>query len=356
MSEEQPPPRPKRLVLRLVVSVLIGVALAWMLVSGGLPIIPPAAGFSKVERWAAPAYFASLVGVHLVRALRWRHLLRPLGQVELRAVLGTAWVGFAAVLFLPLRVGEVAGPYLLGGHGDVKGWEAAGTVAGERVIDGLVLSAVLFAALSLTTPIDPLPDRVGELLLPVAAIPKAAYTALAGFSACFLLLGVFHFKRDWSVRLLRSTVGVVSESAAERLASIAERLAKGLSFLPSGKHFLPFAIETACYWALNAAGLWILAQGCGLTAIGFWEACVLMGCLGIGILVPSGPGFFGVYQLSVYLALAMFVQATEIAQAGAAFVFIAYCCQLSLHAIGGAIGAWLLRTGAENLATSDGAT
>ncbi len=343
-------------MLKLFVSVLIGAALAWMLISGGLPIIPPAAGFSKVEPWAAPAYFVSLVGVHVVRAMRWRHLLRPLGEVRWRAVLATAWVGFAAVLFLPLRVGEIVRPYLVARHGEVKGWEAAGTVAGERVIDGLALSVVLFAALSLTTPIDPLPERVGDLLVPVAAIPKAAYTALVGFSICFLLLALFHFKRDWSVGLLRATVGVVSEKAAERLSTIAERLAKGLTFLPAGKHLLPFVLETACYWALNATGLWLLAQGCGLTPIGFWEACVLMGCLGIGILIPSGPGFFGVYQLSVYLGLAMFVATAEIAQAGAAFVFIAYCCQLALHAMGGAVGAWLLRVPAENLAADDVAT
>jgi len=92
--------------------------------------------------------------------------------------------------------------------------------------------------------------------------------------------------------------------------------------------------------------LWLLAQGCGLARIGLAEACVVMGCLGIGILVPSGPGYFGTYQLSVYMALAMFVPAAEVVSRGSAFVFVAYCCQLLVHAIGAALGVLLLRVAA----------
>jgi len=332
-------------------SVAIGVAFAWLLIAGGLPIVPERSAFAELRPWAVPVYAATLGGVHLFRAVRWRHLLRPIGQVSLRSVLATAWIGFAAVLFLPLRTGEVVRPYLVSRRGTVRGWEAAGTVAAERLIDGLVLSAILLGALQLSSHglgggaavLDPLPDRVGELDIPVATVPGAAYSALLLFAACVATMAIFYWQRAWALRALRATVGLVSAGLAERLAAIVDRIAGGLRFLPSPRRLGPFLLETIAYWAVNAVGLWLLAQGCGLSGISLVQACTVMGCLGIGILVPSGPGFFGTFQLSVYLALAMFVPPEQIAGPGSAFVFLAYSCQLGQHLLGALVGAVLDR-------------
>jgi hypothetical protein len=43
--------------------------------------------------------------------------------------------------------------------------------------------------------------------------------------------------------------------------------------------------------------------------IRIWEATGTVGAeriIGVGILVPAGPGFFGAFQLSTYMALAMY--------------------------------------------------
>jgi hypothetical protein len=144
--------------------------------------------------------------------------------------------------------------------------------------------------------------------------------------------------------LVRVTVGLVSERVALRLAGVVERIATGLRFLPSSRHLAPFVLETLVYWGVNATGLWLLAQGCGLDPVGWREAVVIMGCLGIGILVPSGPGYFGTYQLAIYLALAMFVPPELVATRGSAFVFVSYLGQLGLHAMGGAVAFALYRS------------
>lgn len=335
--------RRRRYAVRFVVSIAIGVALTWMLVRGGLPIVPGTNSFEGLQPWAVPVYVLSLLGVHWFRAARWRHLLRPLGQTSTRAVLGVCWISFAAILFLPLRTGEVVRPYLITKRSKIRGWEALGTVGAERIIDGLVLSVVLFAGLALTTPLDPLPDHIGDLHIPVAAVPGAAYTALVLFAGCFAVMLLFYAKRELALRITRRTVGLLSTRLAERLAGVVERVAKGLSFLPTRGALAPFLAETACYWGLNAAGLWLLAQGCGLDAIGLGEACVVMGCIGIGILVPGAPGYFGTFQLSVYLALAMFVTPALVTGPGSAFVFLVYSCQIAQHVLGAAVGALLHR-------------
>ena len=335
-------PRDRRgFALRLGISLGIGAGFAWMLGRGGLPIVPEPEAFAELAPWAVPIYLLTLVGVHWFRAARWRFLLQPVGEVRLRDVVSTSFAGFAAILFLPLRMGEVVRPYLVAKRGAVRGWEAAGTVAAERVIDGLVLSAVLFVGLVTTTALDPLPDRVGSLAVPVSTVPRAAYGALGLFAACFLLMVVFYRWRGLALRLTRASLGRLSPRLGERAAGVLERVVAGLSFLPRARQLAPFLLETGCYWTLNAAGLWLLAQGCGLQAVGFGQACVVMGCIGIGILVPAGPGYFGTFQISAYLALAMYVPPERVAVSGAAYVFIAYVSQLGQHLAGAGVGALL---------------
>ena len=76
----------------------------------------------------------------------------------------------------------------------------------------------------------------------------------------------------------------------------------------------------------------------------FARACVTLGCVGIGILVPSGPGFFGAFQLSAYLALTMFFPEAVVLKAGAAFVFLLYTTQVAWHLVAALLGLWIDRT------------
>jgi hypothetical protein len=286
-------------------------------------------------------YVLSFAAVHWFRAVRWRFLLRPLGEASLRSVLAVSWIAFAAIFLAPLRSGEVVRPYLITRRTSIRLWEATGTVGAERIIDGLLLSIILFVSLRFATPLDPLPDRVGDLPVPAAAVPGAAYSVLGLFAVAFAAMAVFFWHRALARRMVRAVIGVVSVSFAERLAGVVERVADGLRFLPSGRFLVPFLAETAAYWSLNAFGIWLLARGVGLDAMTFAEACVTMGCIGIGVLVPSGPGYFGAFQLSIYMALCMYFSEAMLKGPGAAFVFFLYVTQVISHVIAGVLGALL---------------
>ncbi|MDI1450856.1 lysylphosphatidylglycerol synthase transmembrane domain-containing protein [Polyangium sp. 6x1] len=344
-SVAPPPPRWRG---RLAISLLCGLGLAWVLFRGGLPLLPPDGAFDTLRPWTVVAYVASLAVVHWFRAARWRHLLRPLGRISLRDVISVSWVGFGAILLSPLRSGEIVRPYLVTQRSPVRMWEATGTVGAERVIDGLALSTILFIGLRRATPLDPLPDKIGDLEVPVAAVPGAANVALFLFFSAFVAMAVFFFARDFARRTTHKVLGLVSTRLGERVADIVDRVAQGIRFLPSPRHLVPFLLETAAYWGVNAAGIWLLAWGSGLSGITPAEACVAMGCIGIGILVPSGPGYFGAFQLSAYMALAMYFPEQALKGTGAAFVFVLYACQVGFHLLGLGLGLWLLRRAPES--------
>lgn len=324
--------------LKLCASLLLGGALWWLLARGGLPLVPPANAFARVRPWTVVVYVASLAVVHFFRAIRWRHLLRPVGEASARSVLAVSWIAFAAILLSPLRSGEIVRPYLITRRSNVRFWEAAGTVGAERVIDGLVLSVVLFVGLSLATPLSPLPDHVGSLPVPAAAVPKAAYLALAMFMSAFALMGVFFFARDFARRATFAVIGIASRDLAAAFARVVERVADGLNFLPRARYTAPFLAETFVYWGVNVLGVTLLAWGTGLESVTLAQAAVTVGCLGVGILVPAGPGYFGAFQLSTYMALAMYFPEDALVGPGAAFVFLLYLTQVGFHVFGLAVG------------------
>src|SRR4051794_22884864 len=89
--------------IKLGLSILFGGGLLWLLARGGLPLIPPAAAFARLKPWTLPVYIASLALLHYVRAIRWRHLLRPVGEVTNRSIVAVSWIAFAAIMISPLR-------------------------------------------------------------------------------------------------------------------------------------------------------------------------------------------------------------------------------------------------------------
>jgi hypothetical protein len=250
-----------------------------------------------------------------------------------------SFIGYAALLLLPFRMGEIVRPALVHKKGQISAWAATGSVAAERVIDGLYLSALLFVSLRMAKPRDPLPDRIGGLDVPASVVPAAAYGAVALFSAAFVAMGLFYWRRAFARKLTERTVGLVSPRLGAWLADRVERVAEGMRFLPRLRYAGPFVAITAVYWAVNAAGLLVLCRAVGLPSITYWQACVVMGVLALGILVPNAPGFFGSFQMSVYAGLALYSAPAEVIGAGSAAVFWLYVLQVgvTLAAGGGAL-------------------
>jgi hypothetical protein len=333
--------------LKLVASLAIALGFAWVLHAGALPIVPNRAAFAHVRWWTVAAYLVLWSIIHFVRAVRWHWLLLPVHRVPVRQVIAVAWMGFAAILFLPFRTGEAVRPIMIRKKGHLSGWVATGTVGAERVIDGLVLSVILFVALSLSHPLDPLPRS-----MPAAVVPGAAYSALGMFAMAFTIMGIFYWRRELARRLTERVVGLVSKKLASWLAERVENVADGLRFLPRARFFVPFMLLTLVYWTLNAGATWLLAWGSGFADMTYVEACVSMGVLALGILLPNAPGFFGAFQISIYAGLAMFFPPEQVVGPGAAFVLLIYLSQIGITFVGGILGMAWERTGVREALSS----
>lgn len=338
---------------KLVVSAVVGIAFWLVLRGGGLPMVPEAQVLGDVRWWTVGAYAAVLAAWSFVRAIRTRHLLRPVAQVPVRQILAVSWIGFLAIFVLPFRLGEVVRPALFHQRGAVKFATATGAFGAERILDGLILMSVLAICLPLGQPLSPLPDHIGKLPIPVAAVPAAAYSTLVLFICAFVAMALFYWRRDFARRTTLRLVGLCSHRLAVVLADQVQKLSEGFRFLPSPRHLVAFVLETLLYWALAAAGMWLLAWGCGVQGMNFVRACVLMGVLGLGIIVPGAPGYFGAFQASIYAGLALYFSEAMVLGPGSAYVFLLYLSQLTMMFVHAIVGGLIDRETAEAAARAD---
>jgi glycosyltransferase 2 family protein len=315
----------RRIIVRLVLSIAIASLLIYWLASQGFHIVPGLGSIRSIATtWVILAYAALFSLFNMLRAWRWELLLRPFTQVRRGPMMETAFVGFLAIQMMPLRTGEVVRPYLLDRYAGISKSALFGTIAIERVLDGLVVSLFLTVAL-LTVPLGRSPYVLGLRVVPLAA-----------FVAALVLLFAFHKAPERVGALLGRVIGVFSKRLADFTVGVVERFHGGLAALPDKRAFWGFVVVTALYWGINAVAFQVLAVGCGLD-LSFAGACAGMGVLAVGILLPAGPGYFGNFQISVLVALEMYLGSAAHGEPAAVFIFLLYVLQTGLTVLFGGI-------------------
>jgi glycosyltransferase 2 family protein len=351
-----PPGKPgflRRHAIKLIASALITVGVIYTAHQGGLKLVPDGNDFSTVHWLGLALYVPTALAMMWFRSVRWRFLLRQIIEVPKLRLLAVSCAGFAAILLLPFRLGELARPYMLrtrpeerrAGQPVLTMTAATSSIIAERVIDGLFLSIVLAIALVVVPTVHPLPDRVVGLPLSVEHVRMMGFAMLGVFSAAFVTIAVFYFARGFAQRATHVVIGKISPKLADRLADLATKLADGLHVFSRGRDLIGFLLETAAYWACNVLGMWLLAYSCGVvhgdgSAITFGEACTLMGMLGVTILIPGPPGLLGVFQAGIYAGMTMYFPTEIVTGPGAAFVFLLYIAQVVICFITGGWGLW----------------
>ncbi len=256
--------------------------------------------------WLIP-YFALLLLIHVVRTVRWGLLVEPLLKIPFRRLNAISAVGFMALVILPLRLGEFARPYLARTPGKLSATAATASVVVERVLDGLMVAAMLIVLLLRVPLSGPNIERVRV----------GGYTMFAFFFTLMAFLVLAYWHHGLALRLARATIGRVSPSVCEKLCALLDAFIGGLKALPSLSRQILIVGLTAFYWGLNGFGMMVLARAFDIH-LGVLEAYTVLGVLVIGVMLPAGPGMAGTFQFFCQLGLSLFMPQTEVARATAA--------------------------------------
>jgi hypothetical protein len=317
--------------LRLSLSLVISAGFCFAL----LRRIEPIPAHPWPPAWVLPSYLASLLAYFVFRAGRWHYLVAPLGEVDVRTTLAVSMAGTMWIMVLPLRLGEFARPLFLAQKSKIGVGQAFGTVAIERVVDGLFVCALFFIALPF------LPEVHGEQAAAVERLRTLGLLASAGLFGVLVVLVAMALAPGTVGRLVTATLGRLIPPLADKLARLASSVAEGLAALPSIGALLKFLAGTLAYWLTNALGTWLLARGCGLD-VSFGAAVAMMSVLGISLLIPGGPGQIGIFHYGMFLGLSMFVSETVLHEQGSVFIFWMFVTQLSMGVVLGVIAQRML--------------
>jgi hypothetical protein len=311
-------------------SIGIVFVVIWLLRAGTLPLFPAPGELERLDSQQYAYFFVGMLLHMLLRYARGHYLIAPVAQVPLRRQFVINAVSMAVITLLPLRLGEMSRPALLREKGRLSFGAVTGTVAAERIIDGMAFSLLLLAGLAIARPASELPDHIGKLAVPASLVPRAAALASIGFTCGFVLMLLFYFQRELARRLVAASVGLVSKPLAQKLSGIVERLSDGLRFITQWRYALPYlgvtlAAVLAHVWAISA-----LAVGVGIPELGFAESSVLVGVLALGFAVPNAPGFFGQIQLAIFAGLAVYTAPEKVIGPGATLAFLFYVTYVGL--------------------------
>jgi uncharacterized protein (TIRG00374 family) len=265
-------------------------------------------------------YALTIIPVHLFRAWRWQYLLRPIGvRLSFKRLMVISTVGFMAILALPFRLGEFARPYYVARDGHARMSAVLGTVAVERIVDGLVIAILLFVTYLFSF------AKGGHAYPPVLAV--SAWLALLGFLGLTAFLGCALRWPSATIHLALTVTFLrrISPKTAEKLADKLRALIQGFRALGHWRDMLPFLFQTALYWGCNGLGMWILARLMHLP-IPIHGAFAAMAFTGVLITLPNAPGLVGQFHAGIVLALAAYLPASILASAGGAYA-------IALHGI-----------------------
>lgn len=256
----------------------------------------------------------------VVRALRWRHLLRD-APVSFRHRLTSSLIGFAGNNVLPGRLGEPLRCWVISRlDRGIAFWQAAGSIVVERVFD-LAATILLLVIFLILAPVSS--DAAASL----ARLREEA--ALVGAVLVVVVIALAFFARrrfgDGERRYARLGARLVS-------------LQKGFAGLRSGRAMTLSALYTVVLWTFMVLFELLMLRAFGFAELGLPEAIGLLVVLAFAIALPQAPAGVGVVQLASETTLTALYD-MPLARAKA-FAIGLWVCQVTVVVGAGAIALW----------------
>jgi glycosyltransferase 2 family protein len=236
-----------------------------------------------------------------LRTARWRVILRDADgrPFPWTPLWHATAVGFMANNLLPARAGEFARAYIANRQVPVQFTTALASIGVERLFDGLVMLALLAAAIAA-------PSFPGGATIGGTALSHIAAWAAALFGTMLLVaLLVVYRPAPWLRVATRTLHAILPARHAERFTRLAEGVVAGLAVLKSPERFARVVVWSLVLWVVNGLSFAVCFRAFGLPVP--WEgAFLLQGLIGFGVAVPSSPGFFGPFEAVTRFTLGLY--------------------------------------------------
>jgi hypothetical protein len=267
--------------------------------------------------WSSIGYF--------IRALRLRVLLASKKRLPLLHVFFANMAGYLGNNVLPARGGELVRASYLARQSNLSFSFSFAVGLVERFVDMITLIVLGLLALAIT--------GIG---------PVALQNALKGASILGLvgLLIVFIFPR-FATQLKRWVMALplLKKAHKRQLANSVQDFLNGFKALNDFERATEFMGLTGLIWLMDTIGTVMLAYILKIPLL-FQQALVLLAALGLSSVIPSTPGYVGVYQFVAFTVLVPF----RVSKADAlAYILIFQIVSFLVIGLWGLASLWQLR-------------
>ena len=182
---------------------------------------------------------ALIYTTYWLRAVRWAVFVFPTKKVSAASLLGSQFIGFTAVALFG-RLADLTRPYLVARRVGLSLSSQVAVYTIERMFD-LGAAAIIFSSALAFSP-KGLPHH--EVFVRAGVLSMGATLAIAIFA------GVVRVAGGAVARFARGTVGLLSKSAGESIATKIAGFRDGLNALSSAKDFAIVTLLSLTMWGL----------------------------------------------------------------------------------------------------------
>jgi uncharacterized protein (TIRG00374 family) len=219
--------------------------------------------------------------------------------VSFWGIFGATVIGYFANNVLPMRLGEVARAVYIGEKEGTDKSASLGTIAVERIFDGITAIAVLALTFYL---FEFPPELVGKW----SAYFKKAGEAFAGVS--IIGLGVMILmvrKREWTLRILDRIFSPLPERPRLAIRGLAQSFIDGLKIVGSPVKVGILLLFSAAVWLTNLFPLYCTGMAFGVRGMrfGLTDQLFLLSAGSVAAAIPASPGFVGTFHYITKMAI-----------------------------------------------------
>lgn len=249
----------------------------------------------QAKYWYLAPALAIIFFAHWLRALRWRYLLAPIGEVGTGTLYSALLIGYMANTFLPAHLGEFIRAYIIGKKRPIRSSAVFATIVIERIID--VFSLLIIMALTIV--VFPFPQWVRT----------SGYLSFGAIVVLFILLVLMKKYREQSSRLLKIVLKPLPDKIGHRLSELFHSFLDGVTGLKNWRHYLIVGSLSIliwfCYGVIFNFGFFAFNFN-NIYDLPWMTSLVLLVITTIAVVVPSSPGYVGTYHYLCQVSLGFF--------------------------------------------------
>lgn len=264
--------------------------------------------------WSVPVVGGTILSIW-VRAYRWKVMLEPIKIIPTAKTYSATMIGFMANNVLPMRLGELVRAYSLGRSSAISKSSAFATIVVERAFDLLAVLLLL-----------------GVMLLRYSFAPWVEVTGYLALGVCagmFGIMGLLRWKREVTLNLFRLVLRRLPEALREKAEGLLHRFLDGLEVLGNWRRLLRITALSVLTWLAMASSFYAAILAFHL-AVPPDASLVLVVVCALAVMLPSGPGFIGTFEVGARYGLMLFKVPDDVALSYALFYHVVQFIPITL--------------------------